>query len=248
MARVQAKNVLNPSRIFDYCLNPYTGCQMSCRYCYAGLFMRRYSGHSEPWGSFVDIKINAVERLRAQLAKAKRGTVWISSVCDPYQPLEKESCLTRRCLEELLEKQFPIQVQTKSALCLRDLDLFAQFREITVCLTLATDDQDMAALFEPGASPLGERLQALSELRARGIRTHVFAGPLLPGDPLRLAGLIAERADHVLIDRMNYADSIRRFYQENGLAEFLTPGFFRRQAAALGSELRRKGVSCEILF
>ena len=71
---IQAKSVLNKSKIFDYCLNPYTGCQINCRYCYARLFMKRYSGHKEAWSDFVDVKINAPEVLQKQLGKAKRGT------------------------------------------------------------------------------------------------------------------------------------------------------------------------------
>jgi DNA repair photolyase len=85
---IKAKSILNKSKIFSYCLNPYTGCHINCRYCYARLFMRRYSGHREAWGEFIDAKINAPEVLKKQLDKAKKGMVWISSVCDPYQALE----------------------------------------------------------------------------------------------------------------------------------------------------------------
>ena len=56
---VKAKSILNKSKIYNYCLNPYTGCEFNCIYCYARLFMRRYSGHTEPWGEFVDVKVNA---------------------------------------------------------------------------------------------------------------------------------------------------------------------------------------------
>ena len=66
----QAKSILNKSRIFDYCVNPYTGCEINCRYCDARLFMKRYSGHKEPCGAFVDVKINAPEVLRKQLQRA----------------------------------------------------------------------------------------------------------------------------------------------------------------------------------
>ncbi|MGB9893505.1 MAG: SPL family radical SAM protein, partial [Candidatus Saccharicenans sp.] len=111
-----AKSILNKSKVFDYCLNPYTGCAHACRYCYASLFMRRYSGHSEPWGQFVDIKINAPELLRGQLPKAKKGTIWIASVCDPYQPVEARYQLTRKCLIEISRYQFPVFIQTKSDL------------------------------------------------------------------------------------------------------------------------------------
>lgn len=92
---IQAKSVLNTSKVFDYCLNPYTGCQINCRYCYARLFMKRYSGHKEAWGDFVDVKTNAPEVLQKQLNKAKKGTVWVSSVCDPYQLLEATDELKR---------------------------------------------------------------------------------------------------------------------------------------------------------
>jgi DNA repair photolyase len=152
---IQAKSVLNKSKIFDYCLNPYTGCQINCRYCYARLFMKRYSGHKEAWGDFVDVKINAPEVLQKQLGKAKRGTVWISSVCDPYQPLEATYELTRRCLKELVKKQFPVNIQTKSELVLRDLDLFKEFEEIEVGFTITTDDEKVAKLFEHGKKQSG---------------------------------------------------------------------------------------------
>jgi DNA repair photolyase len=82
--QIEAKSILNKSQIFDYCINPYTGCQINCRYCYARLFMKRYSGHKEPWGAFVDVKINTPEVLRKQLVRAKRGTVWISSSGPPF--------------------------------------------------------------------------------------------------------------------------------------------------------------------
>ena len=99
---IEAKSILNRSKIFDYCLNPYTGCQIGCKYCYARLFMRRYSGHKEAWGNFVDAKINAPLLLRKQIGKVNPGTIWISSVCDPYQPLEAKYKITRNCLKELV--------------------------------------------------------------------------------------------------------------------------------------------------
>jgi DNA repair photolyase len=241
---VQARSILNKSKVYDYCLNPYTGCQVACRYCYARLFIPRYSGHPEPWGGFVDIKVNAPEILRRQLLRARRGTVWIASVCDPYQPLEARTELTRRCLEELLVRQFPVVVQTKSARMVRDLDLFERFEDIEVGFTIATEDEKTARLFEPGASPVRERVAALETLHARGIRTFAFLGPLLPGSAERLAGCVAGRADHVYLDRMNYTPTMRAFYARHGLSEFLEDGFFRAQKSRLLAALRRRGVPC----
>ncbi len=245
---VQAKSVLNKSKIFDYCVNAYTGCQINCRYCYARLFMKRYSGHREPWGDFVDVKVNAAERLERQLVHAKRGTVWISSVCDPYQPLEAKYGLTRRCLKELLKRQFPVNIQTKSKLVLRDRDLFEQFEEIQVGMTVTTEDEEVAKLFEPLASSVQERLDALEQIHSAGIAAFAFVGPILPGDPVRLAERLAGRVDKVLVDRMNYVSSVKKFCERMGFEQELTESFFVQYKEILASELAKKGVVCEVLF
>jgi len=245
---VQAKSILNKSKIYDYCLNPYTGCQVGCAYCYARLFIPRYSGHSEPWGEFVDVKVNAPELLKKQLIRAKKGTVWISSVCDPYQPLEARYQSTRQCLQEFLAVQFPINIQTKSALVLRDLDLFAQFNEIEVGFTITTDDEKIAGLFEPHASPVQERIEALGKIRLQGIKTFAFIGPLLPGNPERLIELLQGKVDKILIDRMNYISSFRGFYYRHRMMEATTESFFQEQKAKLMAELRKRGMYCEVLF
>jgi DNA repair photolyase len=245
---IRAKSILNKSQVFDYCVNPYTGCQINCRYCYARLFMRRYSGHKEAWGDFVDVKVNAPEVLGKQLEKAKRGTVWISSVCDPYQPLEAKYELTRKCLGELVKKRFPVNIQTKSKLVLRDLDLFQQFDDIEVGMTITTDDEKIARLFEPRASSLKERLNALERLHVSGIRTFAFAGPLLPGNPERLAQRLEGIVDRVFIDRMNYMGSIRGFYLQQGLEEEMSDEFFQAQKKMLLAEMKERKLNVEVLF
>jgi DNA repair photolyase len=245
---VRAKSILNKSKIFDYCLNPYTGCEHNCTYCYARLFMRRYSGHKEPWGEFVDVKINAPELLKKQLEKAKMGTVWISSVCDPYQPLEAKYKLTRQCLKELAEKQFPVNIQTKSKLALRDLDLFLQFKKIKVGFTVTTDDERIAKLFEPKASSVKERLNALQKINSKGIRTFVFVGPLLPGSPEKLVQLLEGKTDKIYIDKMNYLDTIRGFYHHQNLEGAATDKFFRQHKERFIDELRKRKIKFEVLF
>ena len=245
---VQAKSILNKSKIHDYCLNPYTGCQVNCRYCYARLFMRRYSGHSEPWGSFVDVKVNAPELLRKQAVRAKRGTVWLSSVCDPYQPLEEKYRLTRQCLAILAEARFPVNIQTKMTLILRDLDIIERFDEVEVGMTLTTDDEGIARMFEPGASPVGERIAALEKIHSRGIKTFAFVGPLLPGGPEGLISALAGRVDKILVDRMNYLETVIGLYRKLGLSEATTDHFFREQARRIAREAAKRGLPCEILF
>src|SRR5512142_1989327 len=130
---ILARSVLTRSRIpgVEYCVNPYVGCAHGCSYCYAA-FMKRFTGHAEPWGAFLDAKVNAVALLRRQLRRAQPGRVMLSSVTDPYQAAEKVHRLTRGCLEALLDFRFPVTVLTRSPLVLRDLDLFNRFRDVSV--------------------------------------------------------------------------------------------------------------------
>jgi DNA repair photolyase len=245
---IEAKSILNASKIHDYCVNPYTGCEVGCVYCYAALFMRRYSGHSEPWGEFVDVKINAAALLAKQIGKAKRGTIWFASVCDPYQPLEERYGLTRCLLEVLVGRDFPVEIQTKSARVKRDLDIIRRLSDVEVGFTIATDDETIAGMFEPRASPVGERIEVLREFKAAGVSTFAFAGPLLPGNPEKLAALLAGAVDRVLIDRMNYIPAVKAFYARHGLLDALTDPFFRTQSARLAKALRARGIVVEAVF
>jgi DNA repair photolyase len=245
---VRAKSVLNKSKIFDYCVNAYTGCQVNCRYCYARLFMRRYSGHNEPWGSFVDVKVNAPDLLRKQVVRAKKGTVWLSSVCDPYQPLEQKYRLTRQCLAILAEAGFPVNIQTKMTLVLRDLDIIEKFEEIEVGMTMTTGDEGIRRMFEPGASPVSERIAALETIHSRGIQTFAFVGPLLPGGPETLISALSGKVDRILVDRMNYMETVIGLYRKLGLSESATDQFFHEQARRIACEANKHGLPCEILF
>jgi DNA repair photolyase len=245
---IEAKSILNPSKIHDYCVNPYTGCEVGCVYCYAALFMGRYSGHSEPWGEFVDVKVNAPELLAKQIAKAKRGTIWFASVCDPYQPLEERFALTRRSLEVLVGRDFPVEIQTKSARVRRDLDVIRRLSDVEIGFTIATDDETIAGMFEPRASPVGERVEVLREFKAAGVSTFAFAGPLLPGNPEKLAALLTGAVDRVLIDRMNYVPTVKAFYARHGLLDGLSDTFFRTQSSRLAKALRARGIRVETVF
>lgn len=245
---IEAKSILNASKIYDYCVNPYTGCQVGCAYCYAALFMRRYSGHSEPWGDFVDAKVNAPSLLARQIVKAKRGTIWFASVCDPYQPLEERYALTRRSLEVLAGREFPVVIQTKSARVRRDLDVIRRIPGVEVGFSAASDDETIIRAFERMSSPVGERIEVLKEFKAAGIPTYAFAGPLLPGNPERLAALLDGAVSHVLIDRMNYVPAVRAAYARLGLLEALTDAFFRSQAERLSKALRARGIGVRKVF
>lgn len=190
----------------DYAINPYLGCGHGCVYCYAR-FMRRMGHTGEEWGSFVDVKVNALERLRQESSRKRRGVVLLSSVTDPYQPLERRYELTRGCLEILLEYQFPLSVLTKSDLVLRDLGLLLEFDTCEVGFTITALDEDVRRAFEPGASPVEARLAALRKLSDAGISTYAFLGPVLPylsEEGLdTLIGELAGSVSHILVDRLN---------------------------------------------
>jgi len=114
---IYARSILSKSKVFDYVVNPYIGCQHGCAYCYAR-FMKRFTGHKEPWGEFVDVKINAAHLLQREIEKMPPGRVWVSGVCDPYQPLERAYELTKKCLEILVRYDWPIvNVKRKCTHC-----------------------------------------------------------------------------------------------------------------------------------
>ena len=222
----RARSILSKSGIpgIDYCINPYTGCSHGCKYCYA-TFMKRFTGHGEAWGSFVDIKINAPDILRRQMKNAPRGNVMISSVTDPYQPVENQYKLTRRCLEVLLDYQFPVSILTKSSLVLRDLDLIKRFKEAEVGITITTDDDKIRQIFEPNAPAIETRIHALKKLSENGVETYAFIGPLLPLNPEALAEKMGPYIQSVLIDRMNYASKTRKIYEARKLKPWLEYDF-----------------------
>ena len=215
------RSILNRSGISDYSLNCYTGCTHACVYCYAR-FMQRFHPHQEPWGEFVDVKVNAVEALKRQLRRAAPGEVFVSSACDGWQPIEAERRLTRRCCELLLEHGFTVNVLTKSALVLRDLDILAgrvagakrsvpQVPGVRVGVTVTTLDETLAALWEPAASTVAERFRVIEEARRAGLRTAIMFGPLLPylSDSQESIDALLERAGDLGIDVI-WIDALNR--------------------------------------
>ncbi|MBF0554525.1 MAG: radical SAM protein [Nitrospirae bacterium] len=239
--KITSKSILTKSGIdgLDYCVNPYMGCMHGCLYCYA-MFMKKYSGHAEDWGSFVDIKTNAATVLRKQLQSAKRGSVIVSSVTDPYQPVEARYKVTRQCLEALLEYQYPVEILTKSPLILRDIDLLSRFDDVEVGISITTENDRIRRAFEPRTAPIAVRIRTLKALREKGIKTYVFIGPVLPMDPEELAAKIGPYTDYVLIDRMNYTSKTVKVYRDLRLTQWLEKGFtddvIQRLKDALGTK------------
>ncbi len=215
ISEVYCKNALSKSKIpeMDYALNPYIGCEHGCVYCYAE-FMRKYTNHKEEWGEFVDVKINIVDRLRQQIKRTKPGTIMIGTVTDAYQPLEKKYQLTRRCLELLADFDFPITIQTKSDLVLRDVDILKRIKNKEVGFTITSIDPKVERIFEPKASKLENRFRALEKLKENDIPTFVFFGPILPffSDSEESIQSLFEKLNNmgierVYFDKMNYLNA-----------------------------------------
>jgi len=242
---IDAKTVLSKSKVFDYTVNPYIGCEHGCTYCYAR-FMKRVTGHREHWGKFVDVKINAPTLLQHEIKKRKAGRVWISGVCDPYQPLERRYELTRKCLEILLRHYWSVTIQTKSPLVLRDMELLKRFSDIEVGFTITTADEDIRKIFEPNTPPIRERIEALESLHSVGIKTFAMIAPLLPRAE-DLATQLTGKVDYVLVDKMNYhyADWV---YSKNGLEYARKNEFFERKKMELANAFKRENIACQLLF
>ncbi len=242
---VHAKTILSKSGITDYCVNPYMGCSFGCKYCYAQLLIRKFHP-KEMWGEYVDVKINAPELLEKEIATAKHGTVMLSTVIDPYQPLEKKYGLTRRCLEILLRHQFPITILTRSPLVTRDIDLFRQFEECSVGVSITTDEDKVKNLFEPLTPPFRTRVETLKALHDAGLHTYAFIGPVLPMNAAAVAEAVAPYVEYVFIDKLNYPQLWKSVAEKNGLN--LDKDFFEKTRDELVDAFKRSGVKVNALF
>ncbi len=177
----EAKSIITKSNIpsIDYVINPYTGCQHGCIYCYAE-FMIRFTGHKgDKWGQFLDVKTFESNKIKPQKYDGKR--ILISSVTDPYIPLELKFQNTRKILENLVGTKAEISILTKSKFAERDIDLFQKFDNIEVGISISTMDETFAKIIEPGASKPSERLKVVKSLSEHGIKTYVFISPFFPG-------------------------------------------------------------------
>jgi DNA repair photolyase len=176
----EAKSIITKSNIpsIDYVINPYTGCQHGCIYCYAE-FMIRFTGHKgDKWGQFLDIKTFDFDKIKPQKYNGK--VILLSSVTDPYLPLEKKYQNTRKILEKLVGTEAEVSVLTKSKLIVRDIDLFKKFKKIRVGISINTLDEVFARIIEPVASKPIDRLNALKQISKAGIETYTFISPFFP--------------------------------------------------------------------
>lgn len=190
VTEITAKTILTKSGLpgADWVINPYNGCLFSCMYCYAAQ-IARWTHPDEVWGTYIDVKINAPTLLKAELAKLERkhptknfGTIFFSSVTDPYVGSEAKYQLTRNCLNTLADFDYTgeIAIQTKSPLVTKDIDILQKLNNVIVGFTITALDDQIARFLEVHAPPITRRLEALDTLHKAGISTYAFIGPIIP--------------------------------------------------------------------
>lgn len=213
ISEIECKNPLVRSKIpnTDFVINPYIGCGHGCHYCYAR-FMKRFTGHQEPWGTFVDVKINAPQRLRVLLKRKKKWhfSVLLSSVTDAYQPIERKYEVTKRIIDCFHEHQgFHLEILTRSSLVQRDLEILTLINQkpqtqITIGMSISMIDDKWRKVIEPRASSIQSRITTLSKIHEAGIRSFLFLGPFIPGiSSWEVLDEVKDFVDFVYLDRLN---------------------------------------------
>ena len=202
---IETKSVMTKSNtpIGGYSVNPYVGCPHACKYCYAS-FMKRFTGHTEEWGTFMDVKDWPEIKNPKKYAGQK---VIIGTVTDGYNPLEETYKNTRRLLEELKDSGADILICTKSDLVLRDLDLLKEINEnsrLTVSWSINTLDEEFKDDMDAAVS-IERRLAAMKEVYAAGIRTICFISPVFPGitDIEAIIDRTKDQCDLVWLENLN---------------------------------------------
>ena len=192
--------------VCDYAANPYVGCTHACRYCYAS-FMKRFTGHPEPWGTFLDVK--QWPRIRDP-SKYDGKEIFIGSVTDPYLPQESEHGRTRALLEQLQGSGARISIATKSDLVLRDIDLISSFPDARVSWSINTLDESFRTDMDRAVS-IERRLEAMRKFHEAGVRTTCFISPIFPGitDPMSIILRAKDICNLVWLENLNLRGSFK---------------------------------------
>lgn len=221
---------------FTHSLNPYSGCEFSCRYCYVReMPIQKYK--EIPWGSWLDIKVNVAESYRKEIRllrkKNKPVNIFMSSATDPYQPMERKVNITREILIAMIDHPPDfLQIQTRSPLITRDIDLLVKLKEkcdVLVSMTIETDREDIKRIFAPYAPGIQLRLKALREVYEAGISTQASISPVLPFSP-DFPKILDGIVDHIWIDTLSIGDGamgkrseilgMPKLFEENKLSQW----------------------------
>ena len=172
---------------FEWSLNPYMGCAHRCTFCYVRAFERRADRPADDrYGRSIRVKTNVAEVLARELARPSwRGEgITIGAATDPYQPCEGRYRLTRSCLEALAAAANPFSLITRGPMVVRDLDVLrtaTSRAEVSIMFSIPTLDEAVWRTTEPGTAPPRQRLRAVKELVAGGVKASVGMAPILPG-------------------------------------------------------------------
>lgn len=206
---IQVGGILTKSNlpVADWSVNPYVGCAHACRYCYAS-FMKRFTGHGEDWGTFVDVKYWPAIRRKERYAGQE---LFLSSVTDPYQPCEERYGRTRALLEEMKDSGCTLSISTKSDLVLRDLDLIRSYPKATVAWSVNTLDEDFRREMDDAVS-IERRLEAMRIFHESGVRTTCFISPIFPGitDVEAIVRRVEGQCDLIWLENLNLRGGFRK--------------------------------------
>ena len=232
-----------------YAIHPYIGCLVGCRFCYAQTRVsawRRLHGLAEaPWGSYVDVRSDAANALRAELEERPRLAVKFTPIAsDPYHAIERERGITRACLEVLAAADPAVAtiVLTRSELVLRDLDILERMPRVWVGVSLPTIDDEVRRHFEPRAASVEQRIAVLKACRQRGIASFAMIQPMLPGDPDRLVSAVLECADSASLDVLHGTYGAAREFASAPWSDVAEPAWQQQRMERLITGLRAAGL------
>src|SRR5579864_3325918 len=188
-AEATCKSALNPVKNmgFSWSLNPYTGCEHRCAFCYVRAFELRADRPSDDrYGRTIRVKVNVAEVLRAELSRRswRKETIVIGAATDPYQPAEGRFRLTRQCLQVLRDFSNPAAMITRGPMIVRDIDVLSELArraDLHITFSIPTVDDEVWRKTEPGTAHPRQRLRAIEKLVAAGIDVGVGMAPILPG-------------------------------------------------------------------
>jgi len=233
-----------------FTVSPYVGCLIGCRFCYAQTrvaSVRRLEGLPVvPWGSYVDVRVNAHEVLAREIATLPPYAVkFCPIVSDPYHAIEKRYGVTRACLEVLRDAKVPraAMVLTRARLIERDAALIAAIPLGYGGVSIPTIDDEVRAHFEPRGASIPDRLAALDALRSAGARTFAIVQPMLPGSVTQLADALAARVRSVRIDVLHGVENAADDFADPQYAHATDPAWQATRAHELADALRTRGVA-----